>query len=410
MAWFGARQAGSGRNWLRPGLWILGFLLIAVSIVRVQLAELAVVNRMPGQALLFDARHARGLAGLAVALQLRGQQQEAMTLARAALKREPMNVAALRSLGFALEQTGDSNSANRILFLAGRLGWRDVALQLWLVKAYALQGKVGASLRRADALARTNHLPEVTYPLFLAAITDHQLRAALVHEMADRPFWRSIFFYRLLQLPAEQMRYFDALVTDLAKAGSPITPAERAIYLTRLVQVGHGAAAYNYWLRDQRSGSVASTLSWDGGFEHVQPPGELAAPFEWQVSSEGVGVASIVSSPRGGQQYSVSPGRDYSGTLISQTVALPPGRYKLMARVQGDARSAGLHWMIRCLPDKKELELDSGRDGPEFGSGTFNVPPEDCAAQSLAIDIASDADSGSSGDVMIDDVSIRPIG
>jgi hypothetical protein len=410
MAWFGARQAGSGRNWLRPGLWILGFLLIAVPIVRVQLAELAVVNRLPAQALLFDARHARGLAGLAVALQLRGQQQEAMTLARAALKREPMNVAASRALGFALEQTGDSNSANRILFLAGRLGWRDVALQLWLVKAYALQGKVGPSLRRADALARTNHLPEVTYPLFLAAITDRQLRAALVHEMADRPFWRGIFFYRLLQLPAEQMRYFDALVTDLAKAGSPVTPAERDIYLTRLVQVGQGAAAYNYWIRDQRSGSVASTLPWDGGFEHVSPPGELAAPFEWQMSSEGVSVASIVSSPRGGQQYSVLPGRDYSGTLISQTVALPPGRYKVMARVQGDARSAGLHWMIRCLPGNKELELDSGRNGPEFESGTFNVPPEDCTAQSLAIDIASDADSGGSGDVMIDDVAIRPIG
>jgi hypothetical protein len=410
MAWFGARQAGSGRNWLRPGLWILGWLVIAVPIFRVQFAELAVVNRMPGQALLFDARHARGLAGLAVALQVRGQQQDAMTLARAALKREPMNVAALRALGFALEQTGDSNSANRILFLAGRLGWRDVALQMWLIKAYALRGEVGPSLRRADALARTNKMPEVTYPLFVAAITDHQLRAALVHEMADRPFWRGNFFYRLLQLPADQMQYFDALVTDLAKANSPINPAERAIYLARLVQVGKGAAAYTYWLRDQRWVGATTPLSWDGGFEHVLPPGALAAPFEWQMSPEGVSVASIVSSPRGGQRYSVSPGHDFNGNLLSQTVVLSPGRYRLTARIQGDAKSAGLNWMIRCFPEQKELELDSGRGGPEFGSGTFIVPPEGCTAQSLAIAIASEANSGGSGEVMIDDVSINPIG
>ncbi|RYF10345.1 MAG: hypothetical protein EOO77_21725, partial [Oxalobacteraceae bacterium] len=144
----------SRQNWLRAGLWTVGWLALAVPIARVQLADLAVVNHVPGQALVFDAGLGRGLAGLAVARQLQGQPQDAITLGRAALMREPMNTAALRALGFALEQTGDKDAANRILFLAGRLGWRDVALQLWLIKAFALQGNVAASLHRADALAR----------------------------------------------------------------------------------------------------------------------------------------------------------------------------------------------------------------------------------------------------------------
>jgi hypothetical protein len=406
VALFSRRQPESGRNWLKAGLWILGWSAIAIPIARVQLADLAVVNNMPGQALVFDAGHGRGLAGLAVGLEHQGQHQEAITIARAALKREPMNVAALRTLGFALEQTGDKSAADRILFLAGRLGWRDVALQLWLVKAFALRGDVAGSLHRADALARVNRVPEITFPLFVASIADDQLRAALVQELVDRPNWRGPFFYRLLQLPADRIRYFNALVTDLAKAGSPISPAERAIYLTRLIQVGEGAAAYDYWLRVQKPGSMAATIPWDGGFEHVPSAGTLGAPFEWQMSSESAGVASIVPSPNGGQQVSVSPGHDFNGTLMSQTIVLQPGKYKLTARVHGDAASSGLHWTIRCLPEQKEVGLNTGNGGSELGSATFEIPAG-CTAQSFTLEMAAGGNVGGSQDVTIDDAIIR---
>lgn len=389
-------------------LWILGWLLLAVPIARVQLAEVVLADHKPAQALLFDASHARALSALAVGLQLKGQQQDAIMLAREALKREPLNVTALRTLGIAFEQIGDTATANRIMFLAGGLGWRDVALQFWLIKGYALRGDYTASLRRADALARTNHLPEVTFPVFLASIAHADLRWALAKEMADRPFWRANFFYRLLQLPADQTPYIDALVADLAKAGSPVNPGERAIYLTRLVQVGQGPAAYAYWLRDQRAAGLrSSTLIWDGGFEHVPPPATLAAPFEWRITPESTGVVGIIASPAGGRQLSVSSGRDYSGTLISQTTALQPGHYRLTARVQGDATATGLHWTLRCAPSQRELAVDSGRDGADFAVASFEIPA-DCDAQTLSIDIASSGDTG--GDVTIDDVTIRQIG
>ncbi|RYF46040.1 MAG: tetratricopeptide repeat protein [Cytophagaceae bacterium] len=406
MTRFSRKQAGSGRNWLRGGLWGLGWLAIAIPIARVQLADLAVVNNMPGQALIFDAGQGRGLAGLAVARQLQGEQQDAITLARAALKREPMNVAALRSLGFALEQTGDKDAANRILFLAGRLGWRDVALQLWLIKTFGLQGNVAAALHRADALARVNRVPEITSALFMASIKDDQLRAALVQELKDRPNWRGPFFYRLLQLPANQIGYFEALVADLAKVGSPINPAERAIYLTRLIQVGKGADAYRYWLRDQKTGKTVSTVPWDGGFEHVPPAGTLGAPFEWQMSSESAGVASIVPSPRGGQQVTVSPGHDFNGNLMSQTVILQPGKYTLNTRVLGDPESMGLRWTIQCLPDHKEVGLATRTSGSELASVTFEIPIG-CIAQSLTLEMSARGDGSGSEDVSVDDVAIQ---
>jgi hypothetical protein len=388
----------------------LGWTLIAFPIARAQLAETAVANRASGKALLFDAGHARALATVAAAVQIKGDQQQAMTLARAALTREPLNVTAMRTLGLALEQTGDQAGANRIMFLAANQGWRDVALQLWLIKAYALKNDVHSALTRANALARTDHLPQITYPLFLASITDDQLRPALAQQMADRPLWRGHFFYRLLQLPADQMPYVAKLVSELAKIGSPINPQERAIYLTRLVQVGQGQAAYAYWLREQRSaGSNASPLAWDGGFEHVPAVGALGAPFEWRLTPESTGVVGIVPSPKQGKQLSISPGSDYRGTLVAQTMALKPGRYRLAARVEGDATSNGLRWTIRCLPANVELALNSGPGDAEFGTVTFAVPAGNCAAQTLAIDMGSGGgDAG--GDVTIDDISIREIG
>ena len=402
------KQARPGRKLLRPVLWLLGWTLVAFPIARAQLAETAVANRASGKALLFDAGHARALASVAAAIQVQGDQQQAMTLARAALTREPLNVPAMRTLGLALEQTGDQAGANRIMFLAANQGWRDVALQLWLIKAYALKNDVHSALTRANALARTDHLPEITYPLFLASITDDQLRPALAQQMADRPRWRGNFFYRLLQLPADQMPYAAKLVAELAKIGSPINPQERAIYLTRLVQVGQGQAAYADWLRAQRSsGGSAAPLSWDGGFEQVPAVGALGAPFEWQLTPESTGVAGVVPSPRQGKQLSISPGSDYRGTLVSQTMVLKPGRYALAARVEGDAAATGLRWTIRCLPANVELALDTGRGDAEFGSATFAVPAA-CSAQTLAIDMTSGGDA--SGNVTVDDVAIRKIG
>lgn len=400
----GARPA-EPRRWRGPLLAILGWALLAYPIVRAQLAEVGYANRVPAAALLFDAGHARSLASLAAATQVKGQQQQAMALARDALAREPMNIAAARTTGLALEQTGRGADADRIMMLAGMLGWRDVALQVWLIKAYALKEDLRGALHRANALARLDKLPQLIYPIFMGSITDDRLRLALAQEMADRPPWRGNFFYGILQLPPEQMPNVTKLVADLARIGSPINPAERAIYLSRLVQVGQGPAALAYWRRDQRVASA--TVPWDGGFERVPPRGALAAPFEWQLTPESTGVAAIVPGARGGQ-LSVSQGRDYTGALATQTVVLRSGRYRVTAAIGGDAAATGLRWTIRCLPDQRELAIDAGDDGSELASAGFQVPAN-CSAQSLTIDMASGG-GGAGGDITVDDVVIRSIG
>ncbi|WP_375271283.1 hypothetical protein [Sphingomonas sp.] len=410
-------QAQPRRKWLRPALWVVGWALVAFPLARAQLADMAVLNRMPQQALLLDAGNARALAALGAALQVSGDQQNGMTLARGALKREPLNVVALRTLGLALEQSGDVAGANRVMFLAGTLGWRDVALQLWLLKAYALKDDVASALRRADALARIGKQSNITLPIFLASLPDDRTRAALVAEMKDRPTWRGPFFYKILQLPADQMPYVGRLIAELAAAGSPITPAERAIYLTRLVQVGQARAAYDDWLRSrpaaQRGGAAqgGAALSWDGGFERVPATGTLGAPFEWQLTPESTGIAGIEPADAGGQRLWVSPGRDYRGRVISQTMVLAPGRYRLDARVKGDPASAGLRWSIRCVPGDSELPQNVGvpdGNGRPFATVAFTVPAG-CTAQSLAVELeASDGEGGEN--VTIDDVTIREVG
>jgi hypothetical protein len=402
------RQAaliGPGLSLRQLAIFVLGWLVIGCAIARVQLPEIAVAGGAPAQALRFDRGNARALTGLAESLQLKGLQQQVIPLSRAALEREPMNVVALRTLGTALEQTGQQVPATRLMLLGAELGWRDVPLQLWLMKAYALQGDHRAVLRRADALARMERLPQVTTPVFLVYLTDDDLRFALAQELADRPPWRGNFFYSLLQLPAEQMPYVTSLIEDLAKIGSPVTPAERDIYLARLVQLGQAGPAYDYWLRDQKvAAGGGPTLSWDPGFDHVPPPGAEVAPFEWQLAPESVGVGSIESGD-GGPHLLVSPGRDYTGRLISQTIALQPGGYRLTASVKGDAAAAGLRWAVRCVPGDQELPLDAGPSGAEFGTIAFQVPAQVCPAQTLEIDAQSDG--GAANGVSIDNVNIQ---
>lgn len=406
----GDTQIKPRKTWQRAALWTLAWVALAFPLARAQLANLAVTNSMPGQALMIDAGNARALASLASVIQIQGGQDQAITLARAALKREPMNVPALRTLGLAYAKMGNTAASDRILFLAGKLGWRDVALQLALMKAYVMQGDADGAMQRANALARTNHTPEVTYPIFLAALAEDQPRAALVRAMADRPTWRGNFFYNTLQLPAEQMPYLTKLLLELAQAGSPAVPSEKAIYLTRLVQVGAARQAYADWLRDQRATfAVATTFPWDGGFEHVPATGTLSAPFEWRVTPESTGVAAIVPASGGGRELSVSTGRDYRGTLIAQTLALPGGRYRLTTKIGGDAASDGLRWTLRCTPQNNELPLDSVPGGSQFSSLSFDIPAQSCAAQTLSLDMTSSG-GGAGDNVTIDDVSIRKIG
>jgi tetratricopeptide (TPR) repeat protein len=404
----GVKQGRLAGKWRRPVLWAIGWALLAIPVARDGLADVAMARHVPAQALALSPGNARALATLATALQLAGHQEQAVALARAALSREPMNVAALRTVGLAREALGDKAGADRAMMLAARLGWRDAALQLWLIKDYAQRGWVIDALRRADALARINKLPQITFPVLQAYLSDGQMRAALAAEMADRPFWRSLFFYHLLELPAERMGDVGQLVAALAKVGSPITPAERDIYLTRLVQVGQSPAALAYWAQDQRTQGIVNTgQPWDGGFERVPARGDQTAPFEWQLSPESASVASIAPGARG-QQLVLSLGHDFNGPLISQTVVLAPGRYAITARVAGDAAAGGVHWSMHCVPSQDELPVDTGRNGG-FPAATVAVPAG-CPAQLLAIGAASGDDLGASGQVTVDDVAIRRIG
>lgn len=407
MAIAGVMPARPPATWRRPALWILGWLLLALPVARARLAEGALARHLPGQALLLEPHQAQALTTLATALQLGGRQQQATGLARTALADEPMNVAALRTIGLAREQAGDKAGATRIMMLAARLGWRDPFLQLWLLRSYAQQGRYLAALQRADALARTNHLQQVTFPVFMAYLGDPRTALALAREMADRPFWRGIFFYHLLDLPAEQMPNVARFVVDLARVGSPITPAERDIYLTRLIQLGQGATALTYWQADQHArGTSAAGVPWDGGFEHVPPRGAPVSPFEWQLAANSAGIADIAPGAHG-QQLVVSPGHDFSGTAIAQTLALSPGRYRITAQVSGDAAGAGLRWTVRCVPGQDELPVDTGLTGTGFAGAAFAVPAG-CPVQSLSIDIGGG--DAASGQVTVDDVAVRRIG
>jgi tetratricopeptide (TPR) repeat protein len=145
-----------------------------------------------------------------------------------------------------------------------------------------------------------------------------------------------------------------------------------------LIERGDLRRARDVWQR--LSGVEApSAAVFNPGFATSSAP----PPFNWTLTSDQGGVAEATSA---GLQVLYYGRADLD--LASQTMLLPPGRYRLAMTVSGDVGDAGsLRWTVNCLGSGRrlvELPLPTGT-GPRQAAAGFAVPPGDCAAQRVAL-------------------------
>lgn len=311
-----------------------------------------------------------------------------------AVAASPIQAAGPAALGLVRERQGRGAEAAALMSAAGELGWRNRAVQLWLLDAAVRQGEMEVAVLRAEALLRQGiHDKEVT-ALLRNAAAQPRARRAIAERLAENPLWRVPFLEQLRDLPAADLPAHQALLLDLSASGSPPTANEINAYLRRLVALGRFAQAGEA-RRRLRVGSNRSSLPDDPEFTRLASSEADSSPFEWR-SVPLPGAFVRLDDPPGADASAlrVQAEGTVAGRLLEQIVLLPAGRYQLVGSSR-DAAPASLEstaWELTCVGGNGRVVL--GRPEP---AGTANgwtrtrrtvLVPVDCPAQRLELRIA----------------------
>ncbi len=363
---------------------------LAWQVVTTGVAGLAVRSANPALLAAFGTpAHPDAGAMLAERLLVAGNKTAAAQTAYRMVLADPSNDRALRVLGLAKEAAGDRDAGATIMRQAAGLGWRDTPTQLWALRDAAMRDDAITVMQRADALARRNRSPELTQAVFLAALNEPRLRAALVDSLSKQPVWRTSFFANVRQrLPVNAASGMETLFRDLQARRIAIAPGEWLNYVDRLIDLGDYAHARAIWAKAFAvpAGRLAAA-PYDGDFAlaAVRPDGAPVSQFEWVLNPDLSGAVSFAGGT-GGAALSLPTQLTNGAVIASQVVMLAPGTHQLSARIEGDASAAAAGWTITCLPSAQPLprRLPRGADD-ELSTVVFDVPANGCGAQRVML-------------------------
>lgn len=325
----------------------------------------------------------------------------------AGLVREPYNVAALAKLASQPAALGDLASARVLFGQADRTSRRHAETQYWLFIDALTQGDVGAGLRHADALFRTQRaLPlPVTLPL-IGSLDKSATRVALANYISASPRpWTD----RAIREIAYSARTPDveALLLALKQASGGRIDTSHAPLAERLMREARYPAIKAY-LSDGR-GRTAELVR-DPGFDQDGPSWLLG----WNTRDQAAGSAQRQTEFGGRSGVFVLRHDLYSSgqPLMQQALFAEPGPLRLTVASQATSAisSGAFQVSLRCLggPVVGRQILTGGSGEWDETTASFIIPPN-CPAQSLVVeavlgDVRSDAEIG------IDRLSIRQAG
>jgi hypothetical protein len=334
-----------------------------------------------------------GPAGAGVVLgetRLRGgDAKAALDIARWALSRDPLNVAALRVAGLAYETQGAAAPAENMLRFAGSRGWRDIPTRLWLVRRNIIEGRFADGVADADAILRQSDdaaASTVAVNVLVAAANDPPAVQPLADRLALRPAWRWSFLAQLAESPQDRTGA-NAVLSALRSSRAPPTAGEVVPYLDRLVAQKRYGEALSRWRALAPAAPGADALLRDGDFDG-SPDG---TPFTWSTSDAEGAVSTIERRPDDPRRSALRV--EYDGfslpPLPRQLMVLPPGGYRVTGKALTEipAENAGLRWTVTCADSQRLLAHSEplGAVGGEEAFALDVLPTLDCPAQWLGL-------------------------
>ena len=314
------------------------------------------------------------------------------TLARAAIAREPVDVAAARTLALVAAVRGDGARSNGWLAYAERLSRRDLATQMALIELAVARGDVTGALVHYDrALSTSARAPDILFPVLVPAVNNPAVVEPMARLLARRPDWWYSFTLQLVQQGAAPPNLYRLLAAERLRVDIPV---ERDVAIAGMKQlaaaqrVDLAAALYERLVPGQRAGARLN----NGGFAPVAP----IPPFDWDLVAGGNVSASMETLPgRGRVLYLNSPDAN-DGQVAQQLLRLTPGRYAL-DWLYGGGAPEGLRARLSvvCLAGQPVIaeRVDAGlAEGRARPLGLRFVVPGDCPAQWLRIDVRAGVD------------------
>lgn len=308
-----------------------------------------------------------------------------------ALRREPGNVIALRSLGVIAALRGYDTTA-RYFRLAERFSRRDLVVQMALIEAEVVRNDVDGALAHYDRALRTGYRAyDLLFPVLVAASHDQAVARPLGNRLAARPAWWNAFVERSIQDAAPNPSLAWLVRQVRLRTDRPDERAFLIAAMQRLIKQGDIAGALNLY-RDARGPAMARQLVRDGGFERD----DQLPPFEWQLTDT-TDLAAVRQPIDGSMRLELVANGDAVGTLAQQLLTLTPGLYRTRLSL-GDVQPGNFSLQISCVGKAGSRLLDQTIDGPANRGGLLTaqvtVPAAACPAQWLAIVANGQSDRG----------------
>jgi len=330
-----------------------------------------------------------------------GRGREAQAEARLAILADPVDARAPSLLGQALAISGEGERARGAFEVAGKMGWRDPATQIyWMYTALEARNYEAAS-QRLDAILRQSPRFDQRDPLLATLEATPAARDKLAARLAERPLWSEVYFLETTGL--SDVSLYLRGETARALAGKGVRDCEQvAPLVTAMVERLSPAEARAVWQAQCARGAPGSAPA-DPGFEQAQLLHPLT-PFDWRFTGDGaIDVMLGAQSGFSGQALVVSSTAPGRRGFASQMLLLPAGDHVVRWRAQGEGGAAATAVTVSLECEDKVHRARPARV-IDASAGRFEARiavPMGCPVQWLSLGI----DPGSAP-VTVDDLSI----
>jgi hypothetical protein len=409
---------------LKSGWWvrttvvaIAGLALLWLSMANT--VALVLGSRSPQLALALGVPSANAQAAIALSIATgRSPSPEqiarARGLAQAALRREPVNVAATVALATLASLQNRKGLAERLFAYSERLSRHDSLTQLWMIESGAARGDVAGTLVHYDRLMTVKpRFRPTLIPILVLASSDPKVARELAATLARRPIWWDEAIKPLIFQSSAPVTTLPPILRQLRLNAE--NDQERVLLtsaMTRLASVGALKEAYALYLKSGGTRLVGRDLIRNGRFEDAN----RLPPFDWDLHAEDGRTAII--QPRqnvGGSALFLYVDQDHQGEVARQLLLLGPGRYRLSARSgnigadQFERPRVKISCAVPNLPSIVDMQLPASNDTGLSTQSDF-VVPAGCTAQWLSLMSGTTPEGQDNGNPWIDEVGVRQVG
>lgn len=368
-------QQPAKRIWLWRSILSAVALFVAALSVQQGLGN-ALESLNPQLAVQIDPRNGSALSNLANARMLAAKTPEEIPdiaeLGREALIASPLQIEALRTVGFIEDGNGNSAKARQILGIASKISKRDALTQAWLFDRYYREGRMDIALEAADIVMRQERGSwDFLVGELLKSSGDPRMVAPIARTLSYRPNWRGTFLDGLGRSGKDPKITYQ-IFRQLKVLGQPADTPELTSYFSRFHDASAPELLWQSWTELVPAAKPAELIR-DGGFEGIDAP----PPYNWSLyQTDGV-YAEFVANPKGvGRALYLSYGGNRLANFANQMLALKPGVYRLELNSYTEAAIAKNQFILY-------LRCGGVNSTQEIGKVAITATPEQWLTNSL---------------------------